>query len=134
MVLLEPTCPFRVVKDVQKCLELLDNGFDSAATFVDAEVNPHRTWRLTKGQPSPFIDSANPWLPRQELPEAYQLNGGCYAFKTTAVRSATSDNPSLLFGKAGSVQMPPERSVDIDSPVDLIVAQTMVTEGNVEHP
>jgi N-acylneuraminate cytidylyltransferase len=134
MVLLEPTCPFRLVKDVQQCLELLDSGYDSAATFVDAEVNPHRTWRLTGGQPSPFIDNANPWLPRQELPEAYQLNGGCYAFETTAVRSATSDNPSLLFGKAGSVQMPPERSVDIDSPVDLIVAQTMVTEGKVEHP
>lgn len=134
MVLLEPTCPFRISTDVQQCLDILAEGYDSVATFTEAEVNPHRTWQLAGDQPSPFIQDANPWLPRQQLPEAYQLNGGCYAFETAAVRSATSDNPSLLFGEAGSIRMPPERSVDIDSPVDLIAAQTMISEGNVDHP
>lgn len=127
LTLLEPTCPFRAVEDVQACLGRLDDGYDSAATFVEAAVNPHRTWTLDDGEPETFVEGANPWLPRQELPEAYQLNGGCYAFETAAVDRA--DGPGLLFGRSAGVRMPPERSVDIDSPVDLTVARTLVEEG-----
>jgi N-acylneuraminate cytidylyltransferase len=129
MVLLEPTCPFRGVEDVEACLERLDAGYDSAATFVEAAVNPHRTWQLGDRGPKPFIDGANPWLPRQKLPEAHQLNGGCYAFKTAAITE--SAGPGLLFGDTAGVEMPPERSVDIDSPVDLRVARSMLADDEV---
>jgi len=126
VTLLEPTSPLREPRDVQACLDRLaeEPALDSVATFTEAEINPHRTWRLGDGdRPEPFVDGADPWLPRQELPEAYQLNGAAYAFDVDALPET---GVSLLFGETGAVLMPPERSVDIDTEVDFAVAEAML--------
>lgn len=124
LVLLEPTCPFRSVKDVRNCLGLVaDGAFDSAATFVDATLNPHRAWKIEGLTPESFIPGAIPWLPRQELPEAYQLNGAVYAVQIEGLLK--SPGP-FLFGRAGAVKMPRERSVDINDPIDLAIAELMI--------
>lgn len=132
MVLLEPTSPLRVPRDVERCLDRLsaEADLDSVATFTDAEINPHRTWRLRDGdRPEPFIPGADPWVPRQELPEAFQLNGAVYAFDVDAV---TDEGISLLFGTAGAVLMPPERSVDIDTEVDFAIAEAILEANDGE--
>lgn len=121
MAMLEPTCPFRRPRDIRACLDLLrEEDLDSVATFTEAELNPHRAWRITDSQPETVITDADPWLPRQQLPEAYQLNGGVYAF---VVNALPEEGPSMLFGDCGAVTMPPERSVDIDTPLDLEFAR-----------
>jgi CMP-N,N'-diacetyllegionaminic acid synthase len=126
MVMLEPTCPFRTAGDVTECLELLARGpYDSVATFTRAAVNPHRTWRIDDGRPEQMVPGTDPWLPRQQLPEAYELNGGVYAF---ALDALPSEGHTLLFGTAGAVTMPPERSVDVDTPLDLELARTVLEE------
>jgi N-acylneuraminate cytidylyltransferase len=123
MVLLEPTCPFRSAEDVQGCLEMLVGGLDSVATFKEAELNPHRAWRIERGAPQVFIPGAIPWLPRQQLPKAYQLNGAVYAFR---VEHLSESSNSLLFGRTGALIMPPERSVDIDNEIDFMVAEELL--------
>ncbi|RXK46960.1 acylneuraminate cytidylyltransferase family protein [Halorientalis pallida] len=131
VVMLEPTTPFRGPDDIERCLDLLtspDRSLDSVATFTDADLNPHRTWRLEDERPEPFLPDGTPWQPRQALPDAYQLNGAVYAF---AVEAVTEDGPSLLFGNAGAVVMPPERSLDIDTELDFAVAETLIEEGHV---
>ena len=112
---------------------LSNEGCDSVATFCRAELNPHRAWSLAGGEPEPYLDEADPWQPRQGLPEAYQLNGGVYALRIDAL---PDDEHGLLFGRSGSVLMPPERSIDIDTRLDLHVARQLV-EGDwvdVEEP
>ena len=126
VVMLEPTTPLREPQDVAACVELLaddTNDYDSVATFAPAAINPHRTWRLEGDSPEPFVDGADPWLPRQELPEAYQLNGGVYAFDIDAI---SSTGHSLLFGDAGAVVMPESRSVDIDTETDFHVVESLL--------
>lgn len=126
IVMLEPTTPLREPQDVAACLELLadeSNGYDSVATFTPAAINPHRTWRLDGDSPEPFVADADPWLPRQELPAAYQLNGGVYAFDVDAIEP---DGHSLLFGEAGAVVMPESRSVDIDTETDFRLVETLL--------
>jgi CMP-N-acetylneuraminic acid synthetase len=124
LVLLEPTCPFRSVEDVQGCLSLVaDENCDSAATFVDATLNPHRAWKIEGHTPELFIPGAVPWLPRQELPEAYQLNGAVYAVQ---IEGLLQSPRAFLFGRAGAVKMPPERSIDINDPIDFAVAELML--------
>lgn len=126
MTLLEPTCPFRQPGDVQACLELLaDDDLDSVATFTEAALNPHRAWRIADGQPEPIIEGADPWQPRQKLPEAYQLNGAVYAFVMDALPDGGA---AMLFGASGAVTMPPERSVDIDTPLDLAFARLVAKQ------
>ncbi len=122
MTLLEPTCPFRLADDVNECIErLFSENKDAIATFKEADLNPHRAWAIEAGTPSTFIPSANPWLPRQQLPKAYQLNGAVYCFRSDKL---PEDGQGLLFGDTGAVIMPPERSVDINTTADLCLAET----------
>jgi len=121
VAMLEPTCPFRAPDDVASAIELLiEENLDSVASFTEAEPNPHRAWTIEDGRPRPVIDDADPWQPRQALPDAYELNGGVYAFDADALPDSGS---ALLFGETGAITMPPERSVDIDAPLDLEFAR-----------
>ena len=126
LILLEPTCPLRSADDVRKCLELVSGGqFDSVATFKDADLNPHRAWRLVDGIPEVFIPGAVPWLPRQRLPKACQLNGAVYIFRTSLLAEETK---SLLVGRLGAVMMPRERSQDIDDHLDFMIVEALMRE------
>jgi CMP-N-acetylneuraminic acid synthetase len=127
LVLLEPTCPFRTAEDIDECLEVLEKeGCDSVATFTEAAVNPLRTWTMEEGRPRPFIPGADPWQPRQALDPAYQLSGVAYVFRRSALRDPKRP---ILSGDMRGVVLTPARSFDIDSPLDLKVAQAMLEEA-----
>ena len=129
VILLEPTCPLRTANDVRDCLKLIaQGGYDSVATFKDAELNPHRAWRLTDGVPEVFIEGAIPWLPRQKLPKAYQLNGAVYVFRASLL---ANEAKSLLVGKLGAVLMPRDRSQDIDDQIDFTIVESFKKDSNV---
>ncbi len=124
MLLLEPTSPLRTVEDVDGVIELISSGqFDSVATFRDAELNPHRAWKIENGNVRVFIDGAVPWLPRQQQPEAWQLNGAVYAFD---IDKLPAEGVSVLFGRIGALTMPPERSLDIDNNVQFSIAEVLL--------
>ena len=124
MVLLEAPSPLRSPEDIQSCLEMLSHdGLDSVATFHEAELNPHRAWKIVGSRPEVFISGAVPWLPRQKLPKAYQLNGAVYAFRIDGLRE---DTPSLLFGKSGAVVLPKNRAYDIDDETDFLIAENLL--------
>jgi len=128
VVLLEPTCPFRTAEDVRACLRRLSAGdVDSVATFTEAELNPHRAWRMESEGPEPFVEGAVPWWPRQQLPNAYQLNGAVYAFFADRL---PEESMAPLFGEVGTVFMSKERSIDIDTPFDFAVAETLLQNSN----
>jgi N-acylneuraminate cytidylyltransferase len=123
MILLEPTCPFRSPDDISACVQFVAAGHDSAATFVEARVNPHRAWTIEGNRPRPFIKGSDPWAPRQTLPESFQLNGGVYVVRSDAVLK--SDGP-LLLGTSAAVVMPPDRSVDLDTDLDFQIAEALI--------
>ena len=128
IVLLEPTCPLRAPTDVRECLQLVSTGdHDSVATFKDADLNPHRAWRLVDGVPEVFIPGAIPWLPRQKLPKAFQLNGAVYVFRASLL---ADEAKSLLIGRLGAVVMPRDRSQDIDDIVDFTIVEALLEKAN----
>ncbi|MCC6470549.1 MAG: acylneuraminate cytidylyltransferase family protein [Alphaproteobacteria bacterium] len=128
MVLLEPTAPLRLPGDVAACLDLMvARGLDSVATFKEADLNPHRAWKLVDGRPETFLPGVDPWQRRQALPAAHQLNGAVYVFSIDGLmEGAGKGGLSLLFGKTGAVAMPQERSIDIDTLLDFATAEALV--------
>jgi CMP-N,N'-diacetyllegionaminic acid synthase len=131
VVLLEPTCPLRTADDVRDCLKLVAQGdYDSVATFKDAELNPHRAWKLVDGVPQVFIEGAIPWLPRQKLPKAYQLNGAVYVFRANLL---AQEAKSLLVGRLGAVLMPRDRSQDIDDSIDFTIVEAILKNQSHEQ-
>ncbi|AUS85407.1 acylneuraminate cytidylyltransferase family protein [Lysinibacillus sp. YS11] len=124
IVLLEATAPFRTVEDISNCIKkIYEESLDSVATFKEAELNPNRAWKIKDGVPASFIDGVIPWLPRQQLPEAYQLNGAVYVTKIEALLKSKRE---IMIGKIGAVTMPKERSIDIDDKIDLLVAELLL--------
>ncbi|MDO6686265.1 MULTISPECIES: acylneuraminate cytidylyltransferase family protein [unclassified Agarivorans] len=122
LVLLEPTSPLRSLEDVDRIIEKL-LSHDSAATFCEAELNPHRAWKIEGGSVEPFIEGAIPWLPRQKLPKAYQLNGAVYGFHMDKL---PLEGTSILFGEIAAVTMPQERSIDIDNITHFAIAEEII--------
>lgn len=129
-VLLEPTAPFRRPGDIRACLQRLHNeGLDSVATFKPVELNPHRAWRLEHGIPQPFIEDSIPWLPRQQLPEAYQLSGEVYGVRIDGLVHTAQ---AMLFGRMGAVIVEGRPSLDIDDERDFQLAEWIAREGHYE--
>jgi CMP-N-acetylneuraminic acid synthetase len=124
LVLLEATSPFRTPELVSRCIaRLVSENLDSIATFHEATINPERTWKIIDGNPIPFIEGAIPWKPRQLLETAYQLDGGVYAFYPDRL---PVDSPSLLFGKTGAEVILGGTVIDIDSPINLEMANAFL--------
>ena len=61
---------------------------------------------------------------RQELPPAFSLNGGVYVARADHLRHGGC----LVGPETVAVEMPPERSVDIDGAFDLALARFLVGE------
>lgn len=122
-LLLEATS-FRTASDINKCLDNLQHEeVDSVATFCEVSVHPSKIWDIDdQGTPSQFIDTSNAFQNRQSLRPYFNLNGGCYAFKTLRLPSNTS---RLLFGNQRTVIMPALRSFDINTPDDLKIAELL---------
>lgn len=98
-VLLQATSPSREPGLIDDCLQqLAASDADSIATFSQFDESPMRMWALHDGEAQPFIEGANPWLPRQQLPVAYHLNGQLYAFRT-APFLALKEQRQVFFGK-----------------------------------
>jgi CMP-N-acetylneuraminic acid synthetase len=127
VVLLEPTAPLRTAGDIDSAIDRLEaSGADAVVSVcrVDAP-HPVKMQRIEDDRLVPFMPEL--WrdgLTRQQLPPVYALNGAVYATRTDAMRATGS-----LWGRhAAPLVMPPERSVNIDSPLDLALAELLLGE------
>jgi CMP-N-acetylneuraminic acid synthetase len=125
VVLLEPTAPLRTAVDIDTALDRLESsGTDSVVSVcrVDAP-HPIKMQKIEADRLVPFLpDLWREGLTRQALPPVYALNGAVYAVRAEVVRTTGS-----LWGRNTTpLVMPPERSVNIDSALDLALAEILL--------
>ncbi len=124
LVLLQPTSPLRTAGDLDSALELLARkGADAVVSVCRAEHSPLFTNTLpADGDMSDFLRPEVMKAPRQALPDYYRLNGAIYVARWERLRAG-----GWFFGPGSfAYVMPPERSVDIDGPFDLQVAECLL--------
>lgn len=129
VVLLQPTSPLRTAQDIDRALECCVSSRAPACVSVcSVSENPH--WMYTMGADQslvPFLASAVP-VRRQDLPKMFSLNGAIYIAETDwAVRSKSFVGPNTV-----GFEMPVERSVDIDTELDLMLAQLLLDRGKTD--
>lgn len=125
VVLLQTTSPLRTTEDIDGCIAAMVKANAPAAVSVrPAEDHPYLVFqrnaagRLQHFAPPPVGAS----LRRQDLPMAWVLNGAIYVARTDWLCSKRSFlSPDTL-----AYPMPPERSIDIDTPDDLTRAQSIM--------
>ena len=125
VMLLQPTTPFRNATDIDGAILLLENedNVDSVISVSDVgSAHParmkiiHNGWIVDPG----YIDAPD-GEPRQRLPSVYILNGAIYLSRTSVVRDKTFHGE-----RSRPWIMPAERSVNIDTALDLALARALI--------
>ncbi len=127
---LQPTAPFRSAADIEAALSLAaaDPDCDSVISVVEVvDSHPIFVKKLVDGYIKPFCVEEIEGIRRQDIdPPAFKRNGAIYLS-----RRALLDRGELRGRAQRAYVMPPERSVNIDAPLDLIVAEAMMSGGTL---
>lgn len=121
IVVLPPTAPLKVGADIIKCIELYESGeYDIVITVSQAHRNPYFNMveKSKSGSINLVIDSKNRPIRRQDSPEVFDMTTVAYVVKPEFIKN----NNSIFEGKIGMIQIPVERSIDIDTELDLEIA------------
>ena len=123
VVLLQPTSPLRSAADVEQALALYSADIDMVVSVVEAKANPYYDCFETDNDGYLRISKGDGLLTRrQDAPKAWQYNGAVYVINPESLRKM----PMGSFGKRVPSSMPASRSIDIDSPLDLLIAETIL--------
>jgi len=123
--LLQPTCPLREAMDIDVAIRMLKESDADAVVSLTRVDDPHpvKMMLVSDGVVHPlFPDKWHESIRRQELPPVFYLNGAVYCVR----RRVLVENESLWGSKTLAYEMPAERSVNIDSLVDLRMAEGML--------
>jgi len=122
--LLQPTAPLRLAEDIDAALAPVMAGrADSCITVCASEsCHPYYQYRIEDDVPRPFCPEAQKFTRRQDFPPAYQRNGAVYACRTEVFRAAGTFYGQRLHAHV----MPRDRSVNIDSEDDLLLAEFLM--------
>jgi len=124
IVLLQPTSPLRSVEDIDGCIEKgISSNSKSCVSVTEPEKNPYWMYLLdAEGKMRPFVDNEELVLRRQDLPKVYALNGAVYVAEKEWLRQERS----FLTRETLGYEMPQERSLDIDTELDLKVFEALI--------
>jgi len=130
VVLLQPTCPFRLVAEVEEAVNVF------LTEKMDSLVGVSRVWHhpsdyvyreQVRSSKFLYVFRESGWSQRQHFPEVLFMTGALYICRVDYLRQTQSfyDQNSRLF------EMSDETMIDIDSPFDLEIARGLVSIGSV---
>jgi len=127
VLLLQPTEPFRTVDDIEAALQLARaGGCDSVISVVQVfAVHPVLMKRIEGDRLLPYCVEEREGTRRQDYdPPAYMRNGAVYLTR----RDVVMERGSIWGDVIRPYVMPPERSVSVDSELDLKLVEALMAE------
>lgn len=128
VVLLQPTSPMRTVEDVTGAMSLYTPETDMVVSVTPASSNPYYNCFEADPGTGYLHVSKGPgtYTRRQDAPEAWEYNGAVYVINPESIRRhALGEMPRRL-----PSPMAAERSVDLDTPTDWLIAEVLMGEQN----
>ena len=123
---LQPTSPLRNVSDIEAAVKLaISKNADAVVSVTTPEHHPYWMKKVDQdGRMEDFIPTEKPYIRRQDLPKAFALNGAIYLVRRDVLLARGSWYTESTY----AFIMPPERSIDIDSPWHLSLAEFLLKE------
>lgn len=125
---LDPTSPLRTVEDIEKCINVIrnDREYDSVITGYRSNKNPYFNMVEINKDGFAYLSKSleGNITRRQDAPAVYAMNASVYAWKT----SVLLEQQAIISGRLKFVEMPEERSVDIDSETDFKLVELLMKE------
>jgi CMP-N-acetylneuraminic acid synthetase len=117
VLLLQPTSPLRTAADIESIIEMaMERRAEAIVSVCPARDHPYLVRKLdSEGVTTPFMECPLPYARRQDLPDAYALNGALYIQRCAGLleRGRFEGCRTLAY------VMPRERSLEIDTEDDL---------------
>lgn len=124
VALLPVDAPLRTSEDLDAALGLLERDeADGVLSVFEPRRSPFRAVRFnTDGYLLGMVSDRAPFTRAAQLPRALMPNGAIYAIRTQAFR----ETGRLLGHRTLPYEMPEERSLEVDGPEDLRVAERVL--------
>lgn len=120
LVLLQPTSPLRRAEDISACLALYSDCIDMVVSVKEAATNPYYNAFEPDAEGYLHISKGpGTYTRRQDAPKVWEYNGAVYVINPDSLRRM----PMGLFPRRRMYAMPAERSVDLDTPTDWLIAE-----------
>ena len=123
ILLLQPTSPFRTEAHIREALSLYQPGMDMVVSVKITSANPYFTLFEENGEG--FLKQSKPgsFTRRQDCPTVYEYNGAIYVMTVQSLKNG----PPGAFSKIRKYVMTEEDSLDIDTNIDWIVAEAILS-------
>jgi len=124
VMLLQPTSPLRTGGDIDAAIALAEaKDADAVITVTEAAHHPWWTKQVTDDGRIADWEWAGEAVRRQDLPDAYGLNGAVYL----ARRELLLEHRTWYLPRTYAHVMPPDRSLDVDTPWDFHLCDLVLT-------
>jgi len=125
IVVLQPTSPLRTVEDIDEAIQKFwESECDSVVSVCEVEHPIQWMYRLDGDRLKPLVRGGEKVTRRQDAPAIYRLNGAVYV----TGRNVIMKQNRILGNDTRAYIMPPARSIDIDSEIDLKLAELLIRE------
>lgn len=127
-VCIPPTSPLRSVEDVDACIQILqDSDADIVITVTPARRSPHFNMVVMDENCSVqlVIPPEERIYHRQTAPEVYDMTTVAYAARPEFILNSSS----AFDGNVKALIVPEERSLDIDTELDFLVAEFLMEQA-----
>lgn len=124
---LDATSPLRDPEDIAACVALVEReGAQNVITAAPARRSPYFNLVELDDEGCPVLSKtvAGSVARRQDSPDCFDMNASIYVWR----RESLMDRDTLFGPGARLHVMPEERSIDIDSPLDLRIVEMLLTE------
>ena len=128
VVLLQPTSPMRTARDIKDALAMYDGAVDMVVSVTEASSNPYYNC-FERDSESGYLHISKgdgKLTRRQDAPKAWEYNGAVYVINPKSIRAMGLGE----FEKRVPFVMPKDRSIDLDTPTDWVVAEILMSQTN----
>jgi len=125
------TAPLREPGDIDACVARFgEGGVDAVFAVTEAAHNPYFNMvTLDEDGLARLVISPDKEIQRrQSAPPVFDITTVCYVVSPSFIESADG----LLDGRVGVVEVPPARAVDIDTELDLKIAEALIDNKDRE--
>ena len=121
---LPTTSPLRNIKDITQCLSSLDEKTDMVVGITEATRSPY--FNMVRKNDSGFIDilmkNDDSYTRRQDTPAIFDMTTVAYVARPEYIINSYS----LFDGNVKGIEIPAERSLDIDTELDFEIAEYLI--------
>lgn len=129
ILLLQTTSPFRTVNQIKDAIALYNPSLDMVVGVKEVTANPY--FNCFEENEEGFLGISKgdaTFVRRQDAPQAWEYNGAVYVINPDSLRKESLGE----FKRIIKYEMDDLHSVDIDTPFDWVIAETLLKEKMIE--